>query len=346
MIFLTVIKQLKILPTSEQAALIYSTMKEYIRCVNAILGEMIDYDQHYCLSSKIISANLPSCLKNQCARDANSIDKKMFKSNGRMPVLKKLTANWNNQNYTISSNAISFPVWKDGKSCRISVKAVIPADDFERLQKSSLGNLRITPKGKKLIAQIACERDVQESTGTGVMGVDLGLKCPAVCYTDSGKVKFIGNGRQNKYIRRKHDAKRKKLGKSKKQKVIKKIGNKEQRIMQDIDHKVSREIVNFAISNNIKTIKLEKLSCIHGTTRKSRKNEHNLHNWSFYRLSQYIEYKARLSGIEVVYVNPAYTSQKCPVCGKINHSNDRNYTCKCGYHGHRDLVGARNILVA
>ena len=79
------------------------------------------------------------------------------------------------------------------------------------------------------------------------------------------------------------------------------------------------------------------------TTGTSRKNNHSLHTWSFYRLAQYIEYKAGLEGIKVEYVNPAYTSQTCPVCGHVHHANDRNYTCKCGFHIHRDLLGAMNI---
>lgn len=88
---------------------------------------------------------------------------------------------------------------------------------------------------------------------------------------------------------------------------------------------------------------LEQLSNIRSTTRTSRKNNHSLHTWSFYRLAQYIEYKARLAGIKVEYVNPAYTSQTCPVCGHVHHASDRSYTCTCGFHIHRDLLGAMNI---
>lgn len=76
----------------------------------------------------------------------------------------------------------------------------------------------------------------------------------------------------------------------------------------------------------------------------TKKLDHNsLHTWSFYRLAQFIEYKAKLAGIQVAYVNPAYTSQKCPVCGDTHHANDRQYTCDCGFHIHRDLLGAMNI---
>ena len=112
-------------------------------------------------------------------------------------------------------------------------------------------------------------------------------------------------------MRRHYAILRKRLQKVKKTEVIERINNKEQRIMKDIDHKISHDIIETAVAHNVKVIKLERLSNIRSTTRTSRKNNHSLHNWSFYRLAQYVEYKARLTGIEVVYVNPAYTSQRC-----------------------------------
>ncbi|MGG5785490.1 IS200/IS605 family accessory protein TnpB-related protein, partial [Bacillus albus] len=72
------------------------------------------------------------------------------------------------------------------------------------------------------------------------------------------------------------------------------LDDKEQRWMQDQDHKVSREIVDFATNNNISVIRLEQLTNIRQTARTSRKNERNLHTWSFFRLAKFIEYKAKL----------------------------------------------------
>lgn len=69
----------------------------------------------------------------------------------------------------------------------------------------------------------------------------------------------------------------------------------EQRIMKDIDHKISHDIVATAVAHHVSVIKLEQLSNIRSTTRTSRKNNHSLHTWSFYRLAQYIEYKAKLA---------------------------------------------------
>ncbi len=102
-----------------------------------------------------------------------------------------------------------------------------------------------------------------------------------------------------------------------------------------------------AVKNNVSVIRLEKLTNIRNAARTSRKNEKNLHTWSFYRLMKYIEYKAKLEGIKVEYVNPEYTSQKCPYCGTLNKARDRKYICKsCGYTTHRDRLGAINVMEA
>ena len=107
--------------------------------------------------------------------------------------------------------------------------------------------------------------------------------------------------------------------------------------------KIGSSSLSHPKTGNLDFIKLERLANIRSTTSTSRKNNHSLHNWSFYRLAKFIEYKAKLAGITVEHVNPAYTSQRCPVCGSIHHANDRNYTCKCGFRIHRDLLGAMNI---
>lgn len=337
--------KIKLEPSDEHLSLISNTLKEYMDSVNDLVEYAYGQGGMPRMSSASFKANLPSALRGQVCLDARSVYNKCCNT-GLHHRLKKPIAIWNNQNYKIFNDRIELPVIVQGKCTRISVPALTPKDLFEKLKASKLGTLRLTYKGHKLIAQIAYEVVVPLSSGTGTIGVDLGVKCPAVAVADNGKVTFVGNGRQIKQKRRLFQAKRKRIGKAKKMKALRKFRDKEQRWMRDIDHKTSRAIINFAITNNAKTIKLEKLSGIRATTRTSRKNNRSLSNWSFYRLSQYIEYKAKMAGIEVVYVNPAYTSQKCPVCGETNHAKDRHYVCKCGYRGHRDLVGARNILVA
>ncbi len=337
--------QIKLLLTEEQEELLLSTMKEYISSINDLVGYFLGQGKILKMSTKDFRANLPSALKNQVLKDAKSVYRKMKKTKTQH-VLKKKQAIWNNQNYRIKKDKIVFPVWNN-KSTQLSVKAEIPQDLLSVLSVAKLGTLRITKRGNKYIAQIAYEQPgpitvIQPVT----MGIDLGIKCPAVAVTSEGKVKFFGNGREAKFVRRKHKSRRKKLQKKKKLKAVRKLSNKEQRWMKNKDHEISRQIVNYAIKKHIGTIKLECLDGIRSTARTSRKNNYSLHAWSFYRLTQYIEYKANLAGIRVVYVDPRYTSQTCPNCGKRNHAKDRVYACSCGYHSHRDLVGARNILVA
>lgn len=341
--------KLKLAPNKQQLELIKQSSQEYIGVINTLVSEMVEAQAPTQKTTKYIDSPLNSSVKNQAIRDAKSVFKKAKKTKYKIvPVLKKPIIVWNNQNYTINYESIKVPFVINGKSQKIEIKAII--SDYERNLIDSaikLGALRVTKKGNKYVAQIAIETDVKEYTDTKVMGIDLGIKIPAVCCTDEGKVKFVGNGRENKYVRRKHNTRRKELGKAKKLNAIKKSQNKEQRWMNDRDHKASREIVDVAIQNNVGIIRLEKLANIRKETSKSRKNNHSLSNWSFYRLAQYVEYKANLVGIKVEYVDPKYTSQQCPKCDERNKAKDRQYKCSnCGHTDHRDIVGAKNIIHA
>lgn len=356
---------IKLYMTSVQKALVSKTMNEYIHTVNSLVSVAVNGTSISKYTTADVDAALPSALKNQCIRDAKSVVNKHKKAvrkvnaanerllkkgssikvkGPKVPELQKPCCYINNQNFKIVDDRIEFPVFADGKTVRISVKTSITGRQKAILSDTKLGTMRIVYKGDKIVAQIVYDIPVSAYSDNGnVMGIDLGIKCPAVSYISDGSVTFYGNGRKNKYMRRHYKYLRQKLQKAKHMDVVQRINNKEQRIMKDIDHKLSHSIIETAASHNVKTIKLECLSNIRSTTRTSRKNNHSLHTWSFYRLAQYIEYKARIAGIKVEYVDPAYTSQKCPVCGHIHHANDRDYTCKCGFHIHRDLLGAMNI---
>ena len=355
----------KVYPTEYQKNIITQTMTEYIDIVNSLVFDAVNGHSIAKTTTADVSANLPSALTNQCIRDAKSIVKKHYKychkavlknrslvkrgstirtKAPNLPILKKPCCYINNQNYRLKDNCIEFPVMINGKSKRISVFAKLTDRQKALFSNAKFGTMRIVTKNHALVAQIVYEVSEPELKSDGnVMGVDLGIKCPAVSYCSDGNIKFYGNGRKNKYMRRHYAYLRKKLQTFKKMKAVKRINDKEQRIMRDIDHKLSHDIVETAVAHNVKVIKLEQLKNIRSTTRKSRKNNHSLHTWSFYRLAQFIEYKAKLAGISVEYVNPAYTSQTCPNCGNVHHANDRNYTCGCGFHIHRDLLGAMNI---
>lgn len=345
----TITVKIKLIPTKEQASILNAMSKEYISLINMLIAEMVVEKKSTNKTTKDVPAILPSAVKNQAIKDAKSVFQKVKKSKYKMiPVLKKPVCVWNNQNYSFDFTHIHLPLMIEGKAKKVPVRALL-VDKNNRnfdLLKHKLGTLRITQKENKWIAQISVTLPTNENTGIKIMGVDLGLKVPAVAVTDNGSTRFFGNGRQNKYVKRMFRSIRKALGKKKKLSAIRNYDDKEQRWMKDQDHKVSREIVNFAKDNNISVIRLEQLTNIRQTARTSRKNESNLHTWSFYRLSQFIEYKANLVGMKVEYVNPTYTSQTCPKCSKKNKAQDRKYNCECGFKIHRDILGAMNIRYA
>lgn len=355
---------IKLYPTGTEKTLILGTMHTYIDTVNQMVFKTIDSKGDYKPFYKDIKTDLPSALRTQCLRDVQTFlrkyekacrkaafKNKKFEEQGnpkrvevKIPAMKRPCCFVNNQNFKIKDSRIEFPVWLNGKSVRLSIPTKITEKQKKLLSEHKLGTLRIIKRKNSILAQVSYEMPEPSSLTEGnVMGVDLGIKCPAVSRCSDGNIRFYGNGRKNKQMRRFFSSKRKKLQKAKHMDAVKHLDSKEQRIMKDIDHKISRQIVKQAEVHNVKVIKLECLKNIHSTTRTSRKNNHSLHNWSFYRLANYIEYKARLAGIKVIYVNPAYTSQRCPFCGLKNHAKDRHYKCTCGFESHRDVVGAWNI---
>ena len=319
---------------------------EYISVVNvlaaALDADLIPHDETF--STKDFLAALPSCVKNQALRDARSVFQRSLELDC-LPVLKKPICQWNNQNWQLTQGILTLPVSLHGKTQQIQIRC---AD----VELSGLpGILRIKKKRGKWIADvtmtIAKPPPVKQE---GVMGIDLGIKVPAVAHISGKGTRFFGNGRYQRMMRRRFYSRRKKLQKAKKTRAIRKSKGKEAHWMKDINHKLSRQIVNCANAQGVGTIKIESLAGIRkGTTRtsggaKARKNNRMKNTWSFYQLTMFLTYKAERLGIKVEQVDPAYTSQECPACSARNQAQDRAYVCaKCGWRGHRDTVGAINI---
>ena len=122
--------------------------------------------------------------------------------------------------------------------------------------------------------------------------------------------------------------------------ALKKIKQKQSNRTKQINHQVSKSIVNFAKLHR-SAIVLENLS---GISKGKAKKYVQKSQWSFFQLELFIKYKAALLSIPVVYINPAYTSQICSQCGTINKPNGKSYKCSsCGHVAHRDVNAALNI---
>ncbi|MBM7854512.1 IS605 OrfB family transposase [Desulfohalotomaculum tongense] len=165
-----------------------------------------------------------------------------------------------------------------------------------------------------------------ERAASAVMGIDLGINNLAVLAVPRQVIKFF-SGKRCSQKRRHYTELRRKLGRKKLLKKIKAIGNQEQRYMRDVNHKISRQIVNIAKRYNA-VIQLEDLSYIRERVKLSRQMNRKLHNWNFRQLRSFIEYKALAEGLKVVQVSPKYTSQRCHICGHTEKGNRPSFNAK------------------
>ncbi len=127
--------------------------------------------------------------------------------------------------------------------------------------------------------------------------------------------------------------------------LMRKYSGREKRKAHDLCHKIARIVVDFAKKHGFGII-MEDLRGIRKSINKGRNLNRRLHSWNFRKLQFFIEYKAKLNGIPVVYVNPRNTSSLCPICGgKLAPNGRRLMKCRsCGYENDRDVIACLNML--
>lgn len=120
---------------------------------------------------------------------------------------------------------------------------------------------------------------------------------------------------------------------------------KQKRIEKDILHKVSRKLVQVAKVRKCGRIAIGDVRNIGDGKRLHKNAQQAISGWEHGQLRQMIEYKAEEYSIKVDLVSEKYTTKTCPECGQQYKPTGRNYNCpSCGFSGHRDIVGATNIL--
>jgi len=211
--------------------------------------------------------------------------------------------------------------------------------------------LRWTDRQYELI--FTFNKEVPEFKDTGlVVGIDIGQIHVAACsdgtILNGRLLRSIRQGRnkklsdiQNRMDRKKKRSKRWYKLRAKKRKFLKKVENKS----KDILHKYTTGLVATQKNRGVSTLVVGDLSGFRLDNDIGKRRNQENHQWLYSKISWYLNYKAEQAGMRVEMQEESYTSQTCPQCLNRKKPTGREYKCKkCGFSGHRDIVGATNIL--
>ena len=358
----TLTAKLQILPDKDQERLLLDTMRAYLEACNMI-SEEISYSHD--LRQRALNASLYYRIRELCglrSQMAQSAIRSVIASYKTLDAVGKLDHGDNswktirykhgfydlvwNRDYELKQDRFSVNTLQG----RIHLKFRIKGHEHVFDGKSVFGTAKIIRKHGHFYICVSYTREIPDTLPvSNVVGVDLGVNFTAVSYDSHGKTRFW-NGRQIKQKRAAYKIIRRDLqrrGTKSARKRLKKIGSRENRWMQDVNHQVSKALVNGNPSGSM--FVLEDLTGIRNVTEKvRRKDRYAMVSWSFYDLRKKIEYKAERIGSQVHIVDPAYTSQTCPKCGYVHKGNrDKKkhlFACgSCGYRSNDDRIGAMNL---
>jgi len=105
------------------------------------------------------------------------------------------------------------------------------------------GAAKLYEKRGRWYLALAITVQVTACVGTKVAGIDLGLRNLAVVNCE-GKTLFF-SGAHATYVRRHYNSLRRRMGRAKALKAIRNMKVKEARWIRNLDHQISRQIVNW-----------------------------------------------------------------------------------------------------
>ena len=267
---------------------------------------------------------------------------------------KRMWLEVNNQGYEVLKSGdlytLSFSLYR-GRKGRIPLE-VHSASHSEALDKliageAKLGTLKIC-KSKKGIwyALVSVSMEVPDARSVkGWIGIDRGQNNIAVAALPKGFGKFWKGGRV-KGLRRQFQRTRKKLQEAKQLKEVRRLEQRERRIMTHINHVISKELVQFAKDFEM-GLRFEDLSGIRQTSQQRKKTKsdagNNRDSWAFYQLELFTRYKAIRAGVPVQSVLAPYTSKSDHRNGVLGKRNGDWFKGFDGYRCNADWNASQNI---
>ncbi len=277
-----------------------------------------------------VSANKYACAS--CKRSVNK---------GVVPVFKSNSIHYDKRSATINlEKGVASLLTVKGR-----LKVKLPVNKYFRKflgWETKEANLVKTKEGRFFL-MVSIEKPSVISNKTGkIIGIDRGIN--NLIATSDG---WIYDSQQiwrvkQRYVRLRGVLQSKGTRSAKRH--LSKIRGREKRFMRDINHCVSRKLIESAGENGV--IVLENLKGIR--TAKHRREQHwQFANWAVYQLEQFLAYKGEEFGVAVEFIPSKNTSKTCSACGSLKKGQRQGaiFTCKiCRIVLDADFNAARNIL--
>ena len=368
---LTTTLKLRIYPDSLQEQQLLDTMNLYVNCLNRVSEHIFEnnFDTNFYSVNQTLYPELRSLgIKSQMAQSSvkeviskySMVETQLkhrpykYKDNEGWHYIQK-DLNWLQKRIFFKKPTLTLVANRDWSFTKglVSINTLIKRIkcEYEHTIVDNLSSdiklggaklvLKLRNKRKLWFLHISVIQDVLEfdkSQPLTVVGIDRGLRFITTSY-DGQKIHFV-SGKQILRIRNHYKKLRARLqskGTKSAKRRLKALSGRETRWMTDVNHRLSKALVQSYGPNSL--FVLEDLTDI--------SFERDLGSWAFYQFEEFLTYKAKAVGSLVLKVDAAYTSQRCPRCGKVDKSQ-RNYKlheykCTCGYCSNDDRTGAINI---
>ena len=294
------------------------------------------------LSYYQLKANFPqlgsqmSC--NAIAKTAQAL--KALKKPRKILFRKRISVHFDKRTYSLKNGILSLFTLRG----RVQLPLKISPFHAHYLELGKIKEAELVRKGKLWFFHLVLDFPEVASLPKGkVMAVDFGENNLAA--TSTGKL--FGGGplkaQRDKFLG--HRRRLQSNGSQSAKQRLRQISGREKRHVMHVNHCVSKEIILEAKSNGCTQIALEDLKNIRNRIKANKRVRSRLHRWAFDQLRQFVVYKAKAEGIDVIYINPAYTSVTCSCCLSQGDRCKHHFLCSnCGSRQHSDLNASQNLL--
>jgi len=222
----------------------------------------------------------------------------------------------------------------------------------DKFKSMELGEARLVlKKGGDLYLNVVFRQTImlpEISADAKIIAIDINEN--AIVY---GNDDFIEKFETNEgIIRTRYFLKRRRIqskirGRGLRARLLGKYRGRKWRRIREIYYKVAKEVIGKAREVGATVIVMEDLKRLNEEDKGSRELNGRIHRWSYRRFQQILEYQAKFHGLNVKYVEPAYTSSLCPICGdELEESSNgrRLRKCRrCGLEEDRDAIAVKNL---